>query len=223
AMRRRDFITLLGGAATWPVAARAQKPEQMRRVSVLVGLDEKDAEAQRRAKAFRLGMRDLGWIEGRNVQIEIRFTESNLESINKHVAEVTRLAPDIVVANSTPVIAALRATKSTIPIVFAMVNDPVGQGFISSLAHPGANITGFYFIDFEMVGKSINLLGDVKPSLSQVALMLIRVRRPILTTSCGHLRCCSNQPRSRYKQSTFGVSPRLRRRSQDWDVIRAVV
>ena len=170
-MRRRDFITLLGGAATWPVAARAQKPEQMRRVSVLVGLDEKDAEAQRRAKAFRLGMRDLGWIEGRNVQIEIRFTESNLESINKHVAEVTRLAPDIVVANSTPVIAALRATKSTIPIVFAMVNDPVGQGFISSLAHPGANITGFYFIDFEMVGKWINLLGDVKPSLSQVALM----------------------------------------------------
>jgi ABC-type uncharacterized transport system substrate-binding protein len=87
------------------------------------------------------------------------------------VAEVTRLAPDIVVANSTPVIAALRATKSTIPIVFAMVNDPVGQGFISSLAHPGANITGFYFIDFEMVGKWINLLGDVKPSLSQVALM----------------------------------------------------
>ena len=170
-MRRRDFITLLGGAATWPVAARAQKPEQMRRVSVLVGLDEKDAEAQRRAKAFRLGMRDLGWIEGRNVQIEIRFTESNLESINKHVAEVTRLAPDIVVANSTPVIAALRATKSTIPIVFAMVNDPVGQGFISSLAHPGANITGFYFIDFEMVDKWINLLGDVKPSLSQVALM----------------------------------------------------
>ena len=126
-MRRRDFITLLGGAATWPGAARAQKPVQMRRVSVLVGLDEKDAEAQRRAKAFRLGMRDLGWIEGRNVQIEIRFTESNLESINKHVAEVTRLAPDIVVANSTPVIAALRATKSTIPIVFAMVNDPVGQ------------------------------------------------------------------------------------------------
>ena len=87
------------------------------------------------------------------------------------MAEVTRLAPDIIVANSTPVIAALRSTKSTIPIVFAMVNDPVGQGFVSSLAHPGANITGFYFIDFEMVGKWINLLGDVKPSLSQVALM----------------------------------------------------
>jgi putative tryptophan/tyrosine transport system substrate-binding protein len=135
AMRRRDIISLIGGAALWPLAARAQQPTQ-RRVTVLVGLDEKDAEAQRRVKAFRLGMRDLGWIEGRNIQIEIRFTESNLESINKHVAEVTRLAPDIIVANSTPVIAALHSTKSTIPIVFAMVNDPVGQGFISSLAHP---------------------------------------------------------------------------------------
>ena len=171
-MRRREFVTLLGGTvAAWPLTARAQKPEQLRRIIVLVGLDEKDAEAQRRAKAFRLGMRDLGWIEGRNIQIEIRFTESNLELINKHVTEVTRLAPDIIVANSTPVIAALRSTKSTIPIVFAMVNDPVGQGFISSLAHPGANITGFYFIDFEMVGKWVNLLSDVKPSLSQVALM----------------------------------------------------
>ena len=171
-MRRREFVTLLGGmVAAWPLAARAQKSDRMRRIIVLIGLDEKDAEAQRRAKAFRLGMRDLGWIEGRNIQIEIRFTESNLELINKHVTEVITLAPDIIVANSTPVIAALRDTKSAIPIVFAMVNDPVGQGFISNLAHPGANITGFYFIDFEMVGKWINLLGDVKPSLSQVALM----------------------------------------------------
>src|SRR5215813_2175852 len=143
----------------------------MRRVSVLIGLDEKDAEAQKRVKAFRLGMRDLGWIEGRNVQIEIRFAGSDLESINKHVAEVTRLGPDLIVANSTPVIAALRTTKNTTPVIFAMVNDPVGQGFISSLARPGANITGFSFIDFEMVGKWVDLLSDVKPSLSQVALM----------------------------------------------------
>jgi len=170
-MRRREFISLLGGAAAvWPIPAIAQ-PAQMRRVSVLVGLDENDVESQRRVKAFLLGMRDLGWIEGRNVQIEIRFATGNLESINKHVAEVTKLGPDIIVANSTPVIAALRSTKSTTPIVFAMVNDPVGQGFISSLARPGANITGFSFIDFEMVGKWVDLLSDVKPSLSQVALI----------------------------------------------------
>jgi putative ABC transport system substrate-binding protein len=171
-MQRRNFIILLGGAAaTWPLAARSQEPQQMRRVSVLVGPAEKDPEATGRAKAFRLGMRDLGWIEGRNVQIEYRFTGGNVEAINKHVAEVITLGPDIIVANSTPVIAALRATKSNIPIVFAMVNDPVGQGFVSSLAQPGSNITGFLFLESEIVGKWINLLRDVKPNLSRVALM----------------------------------------------------
>ena len=143
----------------------------MRRVSVLLGLAENDPEAISRVKAFRLGMRDLGWIEGRNVQIEVRFAGSNLESINKHGAELIRLAPDVILANSSPVMAALRPATSTIPIVFAMVADPVGQGFISSLAHPGGNITGFTFMDPEVVGKWVNLLGDVKPDLSRVALM----------------------------------------------------
>jgi putative tryptophan/tyrosine transport system substrate-binding protein len=171
-MQRRDFITLLGGAAaTWPLTALAQQPERMRRVSMLLGLAEKDPEATGRVKAFRLGMRDLGWIEGRNVQIEYRFAGTNSESINKHVAELIRLAPDVIVANTTPVLAALRPATSTIPIVFAMVNDPVSQGFISSLAHPGGNITGFSFIESEIVGKWINLLADVKPNLSRVALM----------------------------------------------------
>ena len=116
-------------------------------------------------------MRDLGWIEGRNIQVEYRFTGSNVESISKHVADVIGLAPDVIVANSTPVIAALRATSSTIPIIFAMVNDPVGQGFIPNLAHPGGNISGFTFVDFEIVGKWIDLLSDVKPNLSRAALM----------------------------------------------------
>ena len=143
----------------------------MRRVSLLLGLSEKDPEAKGRIQAFRRGMRDLGWIEGRNIQIEYRFAGSNLELIGKHVAELIKLAPDVIVANSTPVMAALRPATSTIPIVFAVVNDPVGQGFISSLAHPGGNITGFSFIEPEIVGKWINLLGDVKPNLSRVALM----------------------------------------------------
>jgi len=171
-MRRREFITLLGGAtAAWPFAAHAQQPERMRRVSMLLGLAEKDPEAIGRVKAFRLGMRDLGWIEGRNVEIEYRFAGTNLESINRHVAELVRLAPDVIVAHSTPVMAVLRPATSTIPIVFVLVNDPVSQGFISSLAHPGRNITGFSFIDFEIVGKWINLLRDVKPNVSRVALM----------------------------------------------------
>ena len=171
-MRRREFIKVIGGGAVaWPLAARAQQPERMRRVTVLLGLGEKDLEAQKRAKAFRLGMRDLGWIEGRNIQVEYRFTESNLDSIKKNVAEVIALAPDVIVANSTPIIAALRPTTTTIPIVLAMVLDPLGQGFISNLARPAGNITGFQFVDFEIVGKWINLRTDVKPGLSQVALM----------------------------------------------------
>jgi putative tryptophan/tyrosine transport system substrate-binding protein len=113
----------------------------------------------------------LGWIEGRNVQIEYRFAGTNLESINKNVAELIRLAPDVIVANTTAVMVALQPATSNIPIVFAMVNDPVNQGFISNLAHPGGNITGFSFIESDMVGKWINLLGDVKPNLSRVTLM----------------------------------------------------
>ena len=171
-MRRREFISLLGGAAvTWPLGARAQVRERMPRVGVLLGLGEKDPEAKARIQAFRRGMRDLGWIEGRNVQIEYRFAGSNLELIQKHVAALIKLAPDVIVANSTPVMRAVQPATSTIPIVFAVVNDPVGQGFISSLAHPGANITGFSFLEPEIVGKWISLLSDLKPDLLRIALM----------------------------------------------------
>ena len=112
-MRRRQFIRLLGGVAAWPLVARAQQSDRMRRVSVLLGLSEKDPETNSRLKAFRLGMRDLGWVEGRNVQVEYRFAGSNLESINKHVAEVVRLAPDVIVAHSSAVMTALRPATST--------------------------------------------------------------------------------------------------------------
>jgi putative ABC transport system substrate-binding protein len=171
-MRRREFITLVGGAATiWPLAARAQRTERMRTIGMLLGLAEKDPETLNRIKAFQLGMRDLGWIEGRNVHIEYRFAGTNPESINKYVAELVRLAPDVIVAQSAAVMVALRPATSTIPIVFAMLSDPVSQGFISNLAHPGGNITGFSFLESDIVGKWMNLLGDVKPNLSRVALM----------------------------------------------------
>ena len=113
-MKRRDFIKVVAGsAAAWPLVAHAQQGERTRRVTVLVGLDEQDSEAQKRVKAFRAGMRDLGWIEGRNIQIEYRFAGTNLESINKHVAEVVRLAPDVIVAHSSAVMTALRPATST--------------------------------------------------------------------------------------------------------------
>jgi len=194
-MQRREFIGLLGGAAAaWPLAAWAQGSQQVRRVSLLLGLDEKDPEATSRVKGFRLGMRDLGWVEGRNVQIEYRFAGSNLESINKHVAEVVRLAPDVIVAHSSAVMTALRPATSTIPIVVAMVVDPVGQGFISNLAHPGGNITGFSFIEAEIVGKWINLLGDVKPDLSRVALMFNPDTVPYFDTYLRSFNASRKQP-----------------------------
>lgn len=171
-MRRREFIKVLGAAvASWPSVAWAQGSQKKPRVSVLIGLAEDDPVVKARIRAFRLGMRDLGWVEGRNVEIEYRFTGIDPESIKRHVTEVVRLTPDVIVANTSPVMAALRPTTSTIPVVFTVVNDPVGQGFISNLSHPGSNITGFSFIEPELVGKWASLLTDVKPDLSQITLM----------------------------------------------------
>jgi ABC-type uncharacterized transport system substrate-binding protein len=171
-VRRRDFIRVIAGSAVgWPLAAQGQKPDRMLRVSMLFGTPENDPETKSRIRAFRLGMRDAGWIEGRNVQIEFRYAGTDREAINKHVAELIRLAPDVILANSTPVTAALRPATNTIPIVFVLVNNPVGQGFVSNLAHPAGNITGFSFIEPEIVGKWINLLSDVKPDLARAALM----------------------------------------------------
>jgi len=170
-MRRRDFITLIGAATTWPLALRAQQPERLRRISVLLGVPENDPETNSRVRAFRLGMRDAGWVEGRNVQIEFRYAGTDPDAIKKHVAELIRLAPDVIVANSSPVMALLRPATNTIPIIFVVVNYPVGQGFIPNLARPGGNVTGFSFIEPEIVGKWIDLLSDVKPDLSRVALM----------------------------------------------------
>jgi putative ABC transport system substrate-binding protein len=193
-MQRREFVTLVGGAAiTWPLAARALRADRMRTVSVLLGVAEKDPEAINRVKAFRSGMRDLGWIEGRDVQIEYRFAGTDLESINKNVAEVVRLAPDLIVANSSAVMAALRPATSTIPIVFVVVSDPVGQGFISNLAHPGGNITGFSFIEIDMVGKWVNLLRDVKPNLSRVVLMFNPDTAPLFDAYLRSFKALSQQ------------------------------
>ena len=161
-MKRREFIGLVGAAATWSSAGHAQQPERMRRVGVLIPFDENDPEAKNRLRQFRLGMRDLGWIEGRNVLIE---------SIKRSVAELIKAAPEVVLSYSTPGLAAVQRATSTIPIVFGSVTDPLGQGIVPSLAHPGGNITGFSFIEPEMVGKWINLLSDIKPGLSRAALM----------------------------------------------------
>jgi putative ABC transport system substrate-binding protein len=170
-MKRREFITLLGGAAAaWPLVARAQQPEQVRRIGLLMGSAD-DPEGQARVTALKQGLQDLGWTDGRNIQIETRFGGADAGRIRVQAAELVALAPDVLVGQGTPVIQALRQATSFIPIVMAAVNDPVEQGLVSSLAHPGGNITGFMFFDFQMVGKWLAMLREAAPGVARAVLM----------------------------------------------------
>jgi putative tryptophan/tyrosine transport system substrate-binding protein len=170
-MKRRTFISLLGGAAAWPLAARAQQQaERVRRIGLLMGVAD-GREGQARVTALKQGLQELGWTDGRNIQIETRFGGGDIGRIRAQAAELVALSPDVIVGNSSPVIRALRQATSSIPIVMAAVNDPVEQGFVSSLAHPGGNITGFMFIDFQMVGKWLEMLKEAAPSVSRALLM----------------------------------------------------
>ena len=169
-MRRREFIRLLGGgAAAWPLAARAQQPKAMRRVMFLHALTENDPEMLARVAAFRQGLDALGWAENRNIQIEHRYSGGDFARIDTHTAEVVSSAPDVVVASSTPIIIALRQATGTIPIVFSVLNDPVGQGFVASLSHPGGNITGFTFVDFPLIGKWLEMLKEIAPGVRRIS------------------------------------------------------
>jgi len=171
-LRRREFITLLGGAAAWPLAARAQQPDHMRRIGLFIGpTEENDAESQARITAFRQGLEALGWTEWRNIRIDYRFGGGDAARIRTYAAELVKAEADVIVANSSPVVVALKHATSTIPIVFAGVNDPVAQGFVASLARPGGNITGFAFVDFPMLGKWLELLKEMVPSVRRAALM----------------------------------------------------
>src|SRR5215831_18032562 len=170
-MRRRQFITLLGGAAAaLPLVARAQQGERVRRIGLLMGAAD-DREGQARVTVLKQGLQELGWTDGGNIQIETRFGGADADRIRAHAAELLALAPDVIVGQTTPVIRALRQATSSIPIVMVPVNDPVEQGFVSSLAHPGGNITGFMFIDFQMVGKWLEMLKEAAPGVSRAVLM----------------------------------------------------
>jgi putative tryptophan/tyrosine transport system substrate-binding protein len=170
-IRRRELIALLGGsAAAWPLAARTQ-PGQMRRIGFLHGLAEDDPEDQARIAAFQQGLAALGWIEGRNISIDHRFAGGDATHAQAIVTQMVGASPDLIVGQSTPVVTALKQATSTIPIVFAILNDPVGQGLIASLARPGSNITGFTFIDFPITGKWLELLKEVAPDVDRAVLI----------------------------------------------------
>jgi putative ABC transport system substrate-binding protein len=171
-MRRREFISLASGVAvTWPLVARAQQPERMRRLGVLSSLAETDTEAQAWDAAFRKRLVELGWIDGRTVHIDYRWAAGSLDRMRLFARELVQLNPEALVTISTPATAALQAETRTIPIVFAWVSDPVGSGFVSSLPHPGGNITGFLNIEASVVGKWLSLMREIAPQVSRIGFL----------------------------------------------------
>ena len=170
---RRQFVALVGGAAAaWPVGARGQQPERMRRIGVLMSYPESNPEGQADVAAFRQGLQKLGWIDGRNIRIDTRWAvPDDLGSIERFAKELVALRPDVILTHNTPTTAAVLRQTRTIPVIFAIVNDPVGSGFVASLARPGGNVTGFMNFENSMGAKWLELLREVAPHITRVAFL----------------------------------------------------
>ena len=180
-MRRREFITLLGGAASWPLAARAQQPERMRRIGVLTNLVADDPEAQARVGAFLQGLQEFGWAVGRNVRIEYRWGAGDADRTRGYAAELVALAPDVILTSGASALAPLLQATRSVPVVFAQVPDPVGAGFVNSLARPGGNTTGFITYEYGLSGKWLELLTQIAPSVTRAAV----IRDPAVSAGTG--------------------------------------
>jgi putative ABC transport system substrate-binding protein len=169
-MQRRTFITLLGGAAVaWPLAARAQQSERIRRVGALIAFAETNSDGQAAAAAFRHGLEQLGWVEGKNIHVDYRFAAGDPALYKTYAAELVGLSPDAILAGASP--AAMAPLTRTIPIVFVLVADPVGQGLVHSLGRPGGNITGFSVYDAQLMGKWLSFLNEIAPRVRRIAVI----------------------------------------------------
>jgi putative ABC transport system substrate-binding protein len=178
-MQRREFIAFVGGAAlTWPLRTNAQQPQRMRDIDVLMGIAESDPAQESFVLAFTRALQDLGWQDGRNIRIEYRWGAGDAEKIRRFAREIVERKPDLIVGHTSPVVAALKAQTSTIPIVFTQVSDPVGSHFVDGLARPGGNITGFTNLESSMGAKLMELLKEVAPNTSRVALMFNPLTSP---------------------------------------------
>jgi putative ABC transport system substrate-binding protein len=181
-VKRRDFITLFGGAAVvWPLAARAQQAGRVRRIGVLTGQDANDPDAQANIAAFLQGLQQLGWTDRRNVRIDIRGAAGNAADIRKYAAELVALSPDIILATGSSTVGPLLQATRTVPIVFVIVPDPVGAGFVDSLARPGGNATGFLMSEYGISAKWLELLKQIAPGVTRVAV----IRDPAITAGIG--------------------------------------
>jgi putative tryptophan/tyrosine transport system substrate-binding protein len=170
-MKRREFIAGLGGAAAWPLVARAQQSDRIRRIGALLSYDEKDPVAKAHLSAFTQAFADLGWTDGHNVRMDFRWAGGDINRIQAFAQELVGLQPDIILANATPATAAVQRETRTIPIVFVNVGDPVGSGLVASLNQPGGNITGFATLEASLGGKWLELLSEIAPGLKRAAIM----------------------------------------------------
>jgi putative tryptophan/tyrosine transport system substrate-binding protein len=170
-MRRRDFITLLGGVAAWPLAARAQQPERIRRIGVLMNLGPDDPEGMARLAAFHQGLGQLGWTVGRNLRIDYRWGAADPVLFRRYATELVALTPDVILAGAGVTVPWLLQATRDVPIVFTQVPDPIGAGYVANLAHPGGNITGFATFDFSIGGKLLGLLKEIAPSVTRAAVL----------------------------------------------------
>jgi putative ABC transport system substrate-binding protein len=171
-MNRRSFITLLGGAATWPVAAQAERLDRTtRRIAVLMPFAPDDPEALLRVAALEQGLRDLGWVDSRNIHVDYRWATEDADRLRYEAAALVTTAPDVIIANSTPAVAELRKLTTTLPMVFVQVTDPVGSGFVPNLSRPGGNVTGFTNFEFSISGKWLQTLKEVAPAVRRAAVL----------------------------------------------------
>jgi ABC-type uncharacterized transport system substrate-binding protein len=181
-MRRREFITLLGGAvAAWPLAARAQESERVRRIGVLTSSSMQDLATQARFAALQQGLQQLGWTDGHNLRIDYRWAAGDADNLHRYAGELVKLGPDVIVANGSAAVALLLQATRAVPIVFTDVPDPIGAGFVDGMAKPGHNVTGFMLFEYGMSGKWLELLKQIAPDVTQVAVL----RDPSMTAGVG--------------------------------------
>jgi len=181
-VKRRQFITLLGGAvASWPLAARAQQPERVRRIGVLTSSSMQDLATQARFAALQQGLQQLGWTDGHNLRIDYRWAAGDADNLHRYAGELVKLGPDVIVANGSAAVALLLQATRAVPIVFTDVPDPIGAGFVDGMAKPGHNVTGFMLFEYGMSGKWLELLKQIAPDVTQVAVL----RDPSMTAGVG--------------------------------------
>jgi putative tryptophan/tyrosine transport system substrate-binding protein len=198
---RRQFISALGSSVAWPLAARAQQSERMRRVGVLCNLGENDPRMQAELSAFSRALQQLGWIDGRNVRLDIRWAAGDADLIRRYATELLALSPDVILASTSSIVAALQQANSAVPIVFVGVIDPVGAGFVDSLARPDGNITGFLAFEYAIGAKWLELLKEIAPQVTRAAVL----RDPTLAAGIGQFAAIQAAGPSGIELSAIGM------------------